>query len=101
MKLKIQKQFFDEETGWFYDTNLDGTEFIKVMGCEGWTALWANVASQEQAKAVKNNMMDTEKFNGFLPFQTLSADHPKFKPEGGYWRGPIWIDQCYFGIAGL
>lgn len=53
LKLKIQNQFFDEETGWFYDTNLDGTEFIKAMGCEGWIPLWANVASQEQAEAVK------------------------------------------------
>ena len=32
---------------------------------------------------------------------TLAANHPKFKPEGGYWRGPIWLDQSYFGINGL
>lgn len=101
LKLKIQNQFFDKETGWFYDTNLDGTKFIKVMGCEGWIPLWANVASQEQAEAVKKNMMDPTKFNLDLPFQTLSADHPKFKPNRGYWRGPIWLDQTYFGIVGL
>lgn len=101
LKLKIQEQFFDEETGWFYDTNLQGTEFIKVMGCEGWIPLWANVASPEQALAVKNNMMDTAKFNVTVPLQTLSADEPKFNPENGYWRGPNWLDQSYFGIKGL
>ena len=32
---------------------------------------------------------------------TLAANQPKFKPDNGYWRGPIWLDQSYFGINGL
>jgi putative isomerase len=40
-------------------------------------------------------------FNTKMPFQTLSASHPKFKPDGGYWRGPTWLDQAYFGVKGL
>jgi len=31
----------------------------------------------------------------------LSAEHPEFNPDGGYWRGPNWLDQSYFGIIGL
>jgi putative isomerase len=46
-------------------------------------------------------MMDTEKFNTKVSFQTLSANHPKFKPNSGYWRRPTWLDQAYFGIKGL
>lgn len=45
--------------------------------------------------------MDTEKFFTTVPFQTMSADHPKFDPLKGYWRGPNWLDQAYFGIKGL
>ena len=101
LKTKIQKQFYDLESGWFYDTSIDGSTFIKVMGCEGWIPLWAEVANQEQAKFVKNNMMDLTLFNTRVPFQTLSANHPKFKPDGGYWRGPTWLDQAYFGVKGL
>ncbi|NQU34545.1 MAG: hypothetical protein HQ521_15040 [Bacteroidetes bacterium] len=71
------------------------------MGCEGWIPLWANIATEEQAFAIKKNMIDTTLFNTLVPLQTLSADHPKFKPDGGYWRGPTWIDQAYFGIVGL
>mgnify|MGYP000047097138 CR=1 FL=1 len=48
-----------------------------------------------------NNMMDENKFNTFVPLQTLSADHLKFKPDGGYWRGPTWLDQAYFGVIGM
>jgi putative isomerase len=32
---------------------------------------------------------------------TLNASHPQFKPNGGYWRGPVWLDQAYFGVRGL
>ena len=101
LKAKIQQQFFDKKDGWFYDTNLEGTEFIKGEGSEGWTALWANAATQQQATAVKNRMMNSEKFFTKIPFQTMSADHLKFNPLKGYWRGPNWLDQAYFGVKGL
>jgi putative isomerase len=101
LEAKIRAQFYDPATGWFYDTSIDGKSFIKVMGCEGWIPLWTNIATKEQAEAVKNNMMQPEKFFGTVPFQTLSASHPAFKPKGGYWRGPVWLDQAYFGVRGL
>ena len=101
LRIKIQAQFYDKNDSWFYDTNLDGTEFIKGMGSEGWTALWANVATQEQANAVSKIMMDENKFFTKVPFQTLDASHEKFNPLKGYWRGPNWLDQAYFGIQGL
>ncbi|WP_428229860.1 MGH1-like glycoside hydrolase domain-containing protein [Flavobacterium sp.] len=101
LKAKIQNQFWDAETGWFYDTTIDGKKRIKAMGCEGYLPIWAEVATAEQAKAAKVNMLDTKSLNTFVPLPTLAANHPKFKPEGGYWRGPVWLDQSYFGINGL
>ena len=101
LKAKIQNQFWDGATGWFYDTTIDGKILIKAMGCEGYLPIWAEVATAEQAKASKVNMLDTNSLNTFVPLPTLAANHPKFKPEGGYWRGPVWLDQSYFGINGL
>lgn len=101
LKIRIQSQFYDEKDGWFYDTNLEGNTFIRGEGSEGWTALWANAATQEQAEAVKNRIMNLEKFFTKVPFQTMSADHEKFNPLKGYWRGPNWLDQAYFGVKGL
>jgi putative isomerase len=46
-------------------------------------------------------MLDTTKFATYIPFPTLTADHPDFKPNHGYWRGPVWLDQAYFAIEGL
>lgn len=101
LKATIQSQFYDTEDGWFYDTTLDGKTFIKGEGSEGWTALWANAATQEQAEAVRIRMMNPKKFYTKVPFQTMSADHEKFNPLKGYWRGPNWLDQAYFGVKSL
>lgn len=101
LKTQVQNQFYDPQTAWFYDTSIDGKEFVKVMACEGWIPLWANLATASQAASIKDNMMNKAYFNVKVPLQTLSAAHPKFKPEGGYWRGPVWLDQSYFGIKGL
>lgn len=101
LKIKIQEQFFDTQDGWFYDTTLKGDKFIKGEGSEGWTALWTGTATQEQANAVKLKLMNPEKFYTKVPFQTMSADHNRFDPLEGYWRGPNWLDQAYFGVKGL
>ncbi len=101
LKTRIQEQFYDPIDGWFYDTSIDGKTFIKGAGSEGWTALWANAASQEQAIKVVAHMMGPNKFFTKVPFQTMSANHEKFDPLKGYWRGPNWLDQAYFGVRGL
>ncbi len=101
LKIKIREQFFDPETGWFYDTSMDGGEFIRVIGCEGWIPLWAEAATFKQAEKLKAKMTDPAHFNGHVPLQTLSFEDPEFNPEKGYWRGPVWLDQAYFGVIGL
>ena len=30
-----------------------------------------------------------------------STYHQRLRPVRGYWRGPVWVDQVYFGITGL
>lgn len=99
--LQQMNQFYDEEKGWYYDTDISGINKISVMGCEGWIPLWALSAGVEHTEKIKNNMMYPEYFNTKVPLQTLSAAHTKFQPDGGYWRGPVWLDQSYFGIMGL
>lgn len=101
LKAKIQQQFYDPASGWFYDTSLDGKTFIKAMGCEGWIPLWVEIATKEQGEHVKNNMMNPYYFNTKVPLQTLNAGNSSFKPNRGYWRGPTWLDQSYFGVKGM
>lgn len=100
--VKQMDQFYDPDKGWYFDTELNGNNKIDVMGCEGWIPLWAEcVIDDNNAEHIKNNILKEEYFNTKVPLQTLSAGHLKFKPDGGYWRGPVWLDQSYFGIIGL
>lgn len=101
MKAKIQQCFFDKKLGYFFDVELPGHGFVKTFGPEGWIPLWTGAATQEQANAVARVLRDPRKFDTFMPFPTLAADDPRFAPVTGYWRGPVWLDQAYFGVAGL
>ena len=101
LKEHIQTKMFDPDTGFFYDTRIGTGEFIKVMGAECWLPLWAGIATPEQARQVLDKMLDLTKFNSTVPLGTLEISHLRFRPTRGYWRGPVWIDQVYFGVMGL
>lgn len=101
LKEHIQTKMFDPETGFFYDTRIGTGEFIRVMGAECWLPLWAGIANPEQARQVLDKMLDPTKFNSTVPLGTLEISHLRFRPTRGYWRGPVWIDQVYFGVMGL
>lgn len=98
---KINQRFYDDTRGYYYDKLLDQQEPIAIEGPEGWIPLWAGIATKEQANAVAKVMMNKHQFNTKVPLPTLTANHPKFDPLKGYWRGPVWIDQFYFGVTGL
>lgn len=98
-KAVLQNYFFSNRHGYFFDKTLKGN-FIEVYGPEGWTPLWTGLANKQQAERVAEIMFDPKKFSTYIPFPTAAADNPKFNSRG-YWRGPIWLDQVYFAIAGL
>lgn len=101
IKASIQARMFDKKRGYFFDLKLGGNELVTIYGSEGWMPLWAGVASPEQARSVVRVMLDPAKFKTHMPFPTLAADDPRFSPIKGYWRGPVWLDQAYFGVEAL
>ncbi|WP_161596705.1 MGH1-like glycoside hydrolase domain-containing protein [Chitinophaga vietnamensis] len=100
LKARINELFYDTASGFYYDRMLKG-DLVRIKGAEGWIPLWAGVASKTQAKAVAAVMKDTTVFNTFVPLPVLDASAKAFDPQNGYWRGPVWMDQYYFGIMGL
>ena len=91
-----------QSTGFFYDREIATGRLLTVQqGPEGWIPLYTGIATKEQAKRVADILMDSTKFATKVPFPTLVADHIKFNPLKGYWRGPVWLDQAYFGIKAL
>lgn len=98
---KIRKHFWSTDKNYFFDYHFEKKQFIEAYGPEGWLALWTNLATKEQAQSIMGIMLDSTRFNTKVPLPTLDASHPGFNPLKGYWRGPVWIDQLYFGIEGL
>ncbi len=98
---KISDYFWSEEDGWFMDHSLRGDGFIRHYGPEGWLPLWTGLADSAQAVRVATVMTDRRHFDTTVPLPTLDASDYGFDPLEGYWRGPVWIDQVYFGIEGL
>jgi putative isomerase len=104
LKLKIQTEMFDAQSGFFYDVRFDdtGREMMTEAGkgVEGWIPLWAGVASQAQANTLVEQHLTPKAFATKIPFPTVSADSPHFQAQR-YWRGPVWLDQALFGLQGL
>lgn len=101
LKEKINKAFYDNTRGYYYDKFVGKDELITIEGPEGWIPLWAGISNKQQAMSVSKIMSDKNKFDTYVPLPTLTADHPEFNPQKGYWRGPVWLDQFYFGVDGL
>lgn len=97
---KVADYFFDPKLNFFFDRRLKDGSFIEEPGCEAYTTLWTQIATQEQVDKMLPMLQDTAKFSTYIPFPTIAADNPKYNPRG-YWRGPIWLDQTYFAIRGL
>ena len=96
----VADYFFDKKDGFFYDRRLDeGRDFVREAGCEGYIPFWANIASKQQFAKARKLLDNKKKFSTYIPFPTIAADNPKYNPNG-YWRGPIWLDQTYYGIKG-
>ena len=105
LKEYINDKMFDEATGYYYDLQFDEHGNTKLLvnrgkGTEGYIPLWANAADKEKADKVVKNILDENVMNTYLPFPTAAKDNPKYNPTK-YWRGPVWLDQAYFGVIGL
>lgn len=84
---KVADYFFDRNINLFCDRRLKGGSFIEEPGCEAYTPLWTQIATQAQVDAMLPMLQDTAKFSTYIPFPTIAADNPKYNPRG-YWRGP-------------
>ncbi|OAR25719.1 glycoside hydrolase [Streptomyces sp. ERV7] len=98
----VRERMYDPATGWFYDSALGtGTRLTeRGRGIEGAVPLWTGVASPGQAAAVRGRLLDPGEFATPLPLPTVARSSPYFSARQ-YWRGPVWLDQAYFAIAGL
>ncbi len=132
LKAAIQKNCWDEKDGFYYSVDINlrpvtnepaiifGQKFILHSGfpraydCliqrigvwSGFMAMWAGIATPEQAKRmVRENLDDQKTFNARYGVRTLSKLEKMYSVRASSnpsnWLGPIWGISNYLTYRGL
>jgi len=96
----IRAKMWDQETKFFYSLNRDTDKKIRVRTLQGFLALTAGLASEEQAKELVKQLTDPSLFWSKYPVTTSAMDEPTFDPNG-FWRGDMWPPTNYLIALGL
>lgn len=104
----MQRFMWNEEDGIFYDVNAHTGEQIKVKHLGAFAAMWAGVATCEQAsRMVSEHLLNPAEFyRGFL-FPALAASEPGYSEAylpgdlGCSWRAQTWIPTNYYVFQSL
>ena len=100
LKKVVNEKLWDEKTHYYYDLWRDGKlSGVKTIGA--YWALLAGVVPEDRADAFVAHLENKDEFNRHHRPPTLSADHPDYIAEGGYWRGSIWAPTTYMVLRGL
>jgi hypothetical protein len=97
---RINRWLWNEEEGIYYDVDVQGKQTKLKTAASFWPML-AGITSPEQNAKLVEHLKNPNEFWRDIPFATLSADHPEYKSNGGYWRGAVWAPTNYMIIKGL
>ena len=100
-KKDLLQNYWDEETGAFLDIYRDGSGSCKVLTPASFWPVFADCATFEQRQRQFALLNDSRKLGGLVPFPSVSRDDHNFDPQGGYWRGAVWLPVAYMTIKTL
>ncbi|MDR2804136.1 MAG: glycoside hydrolase [Dysgonamonadaceae bacterium] len=96
----VQLYMWDDESAFYYDRYRDGTlNYVKSIAA--FWSLLAGVVTPENAGKFIAHLDNPEEFKRVHRVPTLSADHPEYNPDHGYWNGPVWAPTNYMVLKGL
>ncbi|MDR1526691.1 MAG: glycoside hydrolase, partial [Dysgonamonadaceae bacterium] len=96
----VQRYMWDDRTAFYYDRYRDGTlNYVKSIAA--FWSLPAEVVPPENAGRLIAHLDNPGEFKRVHRVPTLSADHPEYDPDNGYWNGPVWAPTNYMVLEGL
>jgi len=123
LKQAIQNECYDPIDGYFYSVDLslrpvDSNEWlhsghprfwhslpIKIKSCVGVFPLYFGLATEEQAKRVIANYLDTKSLYSDYGIRSLGKNEKMYgiyrSNNPSCWLGPVWINFNYFLWEGL
>lgn len=97
----VNRFYWDEEDGFYYDIDRKDHHFYKVMTPASYWALVSGIANEEQAKAMAAHIEDARTLGGAVPLLSLSRSDSNYESHGQYWRGGLWMPTAYTILKGL
>jgi len=100
LKNHINQFMWDEQTNFYGDRRRDGSiSQVKTIGAY-WTLL-AEIVPEDRLEGFISHLRNPRTFNRPHRIPSLSADHPEYRADGGYWRGGVWPPTNYMALRGL
>jgi len=98
----LNRHYWDEEDGIYYDIRAAAPhDFYKVKTPAAYWPMLAGLCSPHQAQRLAEHLEAPLIFGGPIPFPSVSRDDPAFDPDGGYWRGGVWLPLAYMTVQAL
>lgn len=99
-KTTINKLMWDEAKGFYFDYNYLTGRRSRVWSLAGYYALWAGVATREQARRMEQQLERFEKAGGLVTTDRPSLNDPRELPlQWDYPNG--WAPLQYLVVTGL
>jgi len=87
---KIEKTFWNEKEGFYYDINTITHEQIKVKTAFGFMAMFLKHADKQRIdRLIQEHLLNPAEFWINYPVPSVAASEPTFTQET-MWRGPAW-----------
>lgn len=101
LKDKVNKLYWDESDGFYYDIHQKTLDPIKVITPASFWPMLAEMCTPEQAARLVEKVKDKNLLGGKVPWVSLARNDADFKENGFYWRGSVWLPLAYMGIKAL
>jgi hypothetical protein len=96
----VNQHMWDESLGFYVDRFRDGT-LSQVKSIGAFWALLAEAVPQERLARFCAHLENPDEFMRSHRVPSLSADHPSYQVDGGYWLGGVWPLTNYMVLCGL
>ena len=100
LKIYINREMWDEITGFYFDFAPDGT-LSNTKSIGAYWGLLSDVVPADRMARVVAHLQDPNSFNRPHRVPTQAYTSPVYNPYGGYWLGGVWSPTNYMVLLGL
>ena len=101
IKERVNKLYWDEEDGFYYDIFASDHSKCKVMTPASFWPVLAEMPTMLMERRMSARLTEEETLGGVVPTVSLARNDADFMENGGYWRGSIWLPMTYMTVKAL